>query len=769
MKTYFKDYDYKELLFKYYKKLWELDALRATKLLTETFNKALDEIAKDNKYTIESGFHIQIERLDQIGDKFDRDITETLVEGICKAGRAVIEKQPDKVDELFDYLEGLNKTIFERILMYLLRFTPAKTQKKRISTIIGNRKFLERPYCRYEYRLLLRDKFEEIAPEAKEVFTSWLEEQRLDDKEKKDISNWIKEHEEREATEKDFEQIENSELARGLYLVRKQFAELYDKYKNKAGATDEELAPKPMIGEARAIDPTEGSPKSVEEMVKMEPIDVLEYLNDPSKWKIDKKRVSPFHTPEKGLEGTFEKVVQKRVKDYGDGAWNALREKKVEEGSLVSFLERANCVIDKQRGNQDYEGVFRSIIYIIGGIFEDERLKKKLVKENGETIWRIIETLTRYDDKEDLTDYVRDPHQGCINCVPGEAFTLVVRFGLRCKNEDRKSYERKWSYKIIEILKYVIEDVEDPRVRSVLGVWFPQLHWMEEEWISENIDRIFGGDNDERWDGIWGSYMSWGRPYEEVFKFLASRGKYVEAIGRIGIVGKYKYDKNPDEGLVEHLMIGFFNSWIWLDCDLLKNFFGKASAELRGKAARFLTTGFKTVNEEGGKRKEEVAKKMKEYWEKRLEVIEQNKKNNFEEAVEFTGWVEDSLLESKKTLELLERTMDLTGGKLGRMRDARDFLECVCELGQGNELLALRCLRKAVVDKDIRTVLTLRGNRLVEFLEQIVQLPNDYTDVDCIRREAVDVADAYGRILPDMFRKVWEKLQEGHRDDKDWI
>ena len=111
---------------------------------------------------MKSGFYVKLDRLDQIGEKFKRDIIADLVGGICDAGRVVIERQPDKVDELFNYLLGLDKTIFERIVLYLLRFVPARTQKERISSIIGNRKCLELPYWRDEYSLLLKDKFEDV-------------------------------------------------------------------------------------------------------------------------------------------------------------------------------------------------------------------------------------------------------------------------------------------------------------------------------------------------------------------------------------------------------------------------------------------------------------------------------------------------------------------------------------------------------------------------------------------------------------------------------
>ena len=120
-----------------------------------------------------------------------------------------------------------------------------------------------------------------------------------------------------------------------------------------------------------------------------------------------------------------------------------------------------------------------------------------------------------------------------------------------------------------------------------------------------------------------------------------------------------------------------------------------------------------------------------------------------------TGWVKDSLLEAGETLELLEQTLQLSKGKLGKLRDTRDFVVGVCELGKGNELIALRCLKLATAEENMRMPWALSDDRLTEFLESLAELGED------IRAEAVDVADAYGRLHPEKFLQVWEKLNKG--------
>ena len=40
-----------------------------------------------------------------------------------------------------------------------------------------------------------------------------------------------------------------------------------------------------------------------------------------------------------------------------------------------------------------------------------------------------------------------------------------------------------------------------------------------------------------------------------------------------------------------------------------------------------------------------------------------------EEAIEFIGWIKDTLIGPKETLGLTYKTLEITGGELGRNRD----------------------------------------------------------------------------------------------------
>ena len=775
IKSRFKKHDYNRLLFKYFKKLLEYKPYESARLLIDTFNNYLCELTKDD-YSLKSGFHSRIERLDQIGDSRNKTILKSVIQAICESGKSVIENQPDKIDGVFSYLEELDQPVFERIKMHLLRFVSAGAQKERIEAIISNKKYFDLIY-RYEYRLLLRDKSREVSGKALSVFTDWVAAQNLDADDKDNINSWFNNKEDRDATEEDYKKIENADKARELYLVKDVFKELYDGYQKECGTTDEELAPKPRVSRSRHVDPKENSPLNEDDMVKMEPSAVIEYLLDSSKWVIDKTNQSHFRTPEEAMSHVFEGVVKRRAADYAkleidlllqlrpvfleryfNGLCNSLSEKFLDESDIVNVLGNSKVIVDANLDSKEHEWTFRLILNVIEAIYENEEVKKNIVPNNKTIIWDVIAALFNYKDEDSPAD--TDPHQETINSVPGIAFTLIKTFGHFSKNNDEADYLENWSDKIVKKLSFVIDNAMVPRIWSVLGVYFPQIHWMEKAFVEENIDKIFDTNDDDAWKCVWGSYLSWSGVYKNVFVFLAEKNKYSHGISKIETYGETdSFGRGIEGGLVQHLTIAYFNNWIEWEDPLLVEFFDKSPAKWRGRAASFLRTGFRETLKCDPSEKQEKGERIKVYWQERLKVISSNPAGNMDEAIELIGWIEDTLLDPKETLELILQTLELTGGKLGNNRDEVDLVKGACKIGKGNELLALKCMNKMMEGKPEWISLSLYKDDLDSFLDHVVSLSGDTDGIIEIHNEAIELINAYGRRQIDDLKPYYDKFK----------
>jgi len=776
-KTLFDDHEYKELLFKYCKELWQLYPLDTTKLLIDVFNNYLSELESED-YGLRSGFQYTIERLDQIERGYSERSIRSIIQAICESGKEVIENEPEKTDAVFEYLKSLDSPIFERIEMYLLRFVPEDGQIDRVNAIIANKKFLDDIY-KYEYRLLLRDRFESISDEAKKVFIEWVKGKQVPDDDIENFADWFKKLNEREYTEDDLSKYEDKLRAGKLYLVRDtgEFKELYEKYKNSSGKGDEELAPKPMVSGTRALSGKEGAPVNANEMFKMEPIDAIEYINDSSRWVIDKHSESPFHSPEEALSHVFEDVVKEKVDDYValeleevqklksiflqryfSGIVSVFRENKLEKNSLLKVLRKSESIVEENLDSSDHNWTFRLILEIIGAIFNEEELKESIVPKNSGLIWNIIDTLRTYgENRESIRE--SDAHTSCINSVSGNAFMLVIRFGLFFKNSNEADYNANWSERIKHSIEDVIDKDQRRWVRCVLGVNFPQIHWLEKTLAESKVDEIFDVSNKDTWRDVWGQYLSWSRAYKNIFEFLHGKGKYADAIGKSEECCEESGEvKREYEGLVQHLMIAYFNGWIKWGDSLLGKFFKEAPVELRAKAASFLRTGFKPTLEkksEDSEGFEERAERIRVYWNDRIRKIKPE--NDLKEAVELIGWVEDSLLGAKETLELASETLDLTGGKASRHRGENVIVKAGCELGVDNELLALQCMNKVMEGKPEWLYFSFYEEELKKFLGHVVELAKK--DVK-IKDEAIKLINAYGRRNIKDLRPYYDELVE---------
>lgn len=764
IRSKFAAHEYKELIFDYYSKVWEKRPFEAISVLIEIYDKYLDECFKEQNYDVSEFLGVSLRDLED-DYHLDRDIDAILVKAMSESGQAVVEKEPDKVSELLENLEKRNKGAFYRIEMFLLRFVSGDAEKDRINKIVSNQKFIESPYFKYEHRHLLNDKFDEVREETREKIIEWVSQQKITEEKKKKVTQWCQEN---NKDLPDFEKWENQEKAEELYLVREKegFKELYEEYKAKSGLADAALAPRPMVrSKARPVSSEEGSPYSSDKMGKDNVEDVVNYLLESTYYEGSEK-VSGWGTAKDALGSSFKVDVKKRPMEYMNVDLNKLVSldtefldkmfyaisETVRDGSFKKegwerLIDLACDIVKTKNKNREWKECFLAILWVLHDGFGEESNRITFNETIISKLWLVLKVMVRYSYDE-ISESEEDPFERRLRSVQGSAFGQIVSLCIVCKSDFLTFFENFLREETEEIYKFVDEEVKRSEVNCTFGSDLARIYWLDKEWVESNIDSIF---YEKLWDAVWGTYVSWGRSWPPCFEFLIEKNIYTRAVERIGEGNKYQFRKKPDEGLMEHLMIGYFNGWIDFESDVLKIFFIKASTELRGKAANFLTTGFKSVNEEGGKEKDQVAERMSKYWNIRLAAIKDKPKENEKEAIELTGWVEDSVLPAKETLELLEKTLDLSEGKIGEMRDAKEFVEGTCNLGKGNELLALRCLKKASVDKNMHAPWSRIHKPLVKFLEDLPEVA---------RSEGKEVADLYGRYNPDKFRGVWDKLSQ---------
>ena len=808
------DYGYRELIFKYFKVLWEKDkqGLRAGMLLVEILDEQIEkeqqrkdkepipeEIArkykeilgdsKEEKKSFEITEHSYIMmRQIEVVEKEHPDIADILVGGIRTIGEYLMQNNPDEAEEYIEYLQDKERSLYERIVIHLHRYAPDNEKwNPRIKNILRDTKNVENYNTANEYKGLLNDKYKMLIDEDKKPFYDWVEERvKIKDEDMEGFQEWYQDGHGHRADDIEIEQYQSYLRAQELYCIKDKEPK-YQEYLEKSGKSEKAVKPR----EDGAFEYSTGAPKfsplSQEEMQKKTPEEVIRYILEYDLSHDDKNEFSEEDGHEvdrkEALASVFSNDLKERMEEYLQvevsiisglsrryirnflyAVREVLQNKKIEEPNWDTLIELCQVVYDSRSSDENY----REPMQVIPNIFElalkGDSYNEIITPKHIETIWGILASLLDYQfemDEEEDEDYFKDPHQKCINRVRGVSFQNIIRFGLFCKKHYSELFEKKYTVKLREELQYVLNDVDRPHILCEFGVFFVNLCWLDEQWVRDNIDRIFPEDDPRKWEVIWGSYVKWSRTSE--LSFAIVKGKYLHAVNMIEEKIKYDGEESYYKRLMGHIMLAYWQGWTSLEeNDVVWKLLAKMDDPMRANACHWLSSGFEYLK----KHTEDdwhkgVVQRMREYWNRRYSEMKKNPSAHSKEAREFTGWVKDSPFGEEKTLAIAEKAVELAGGVAVRRRDMDDFVEGICAIAEGRELRVLQLLQIAIDDPEVERWswdYKQVQEHLIKFMDKIVELQDNYEEIKTIRQAAIKIADSLGRFGFEFLRPHYDKL-----------
>lgn len=774
----FNPFEYSELMFKGFEHLWKRMPLRAARLLILALERYIGVCSKTKGFDVSEHFYISIENLDSI-DHRESDLIAILVDGICRSVREVVklQKHPSQTDALFQLLGGLNRQIFLRVEMYLLRFVPANSFCSRISEIVANKDYFDHPALNYEYNLLLKDKADDVNTEAKREFVQSIKQMGVSDVNQ--FAGWFKDFYGRAHTQVDLDKYEARIRASRLYQVQDVFPDLYKMYQESAGATDLELMPRPIQSGFEACpSPRDNAPITIDEMVALGPEGTIDYLLNPNNYEAKKKEgAPPWHTPKECIDAVFSEVVQRQPSDFIslglktlnrldpeqlttllNSIWQGMRGEATPSVDKFwgSYISTIYPFVKENSPDSSYRGSLRAVLDTIReGFSEGPAMMDLQVEDRIIGVWDILECLLEVPAHGD-TDDKRDPVQQRCTSVPGNALELLVSLARKCKQLNEDLYVKEFQNRLKDAIGNSLNRFQTrPEVLCTLGSEFSSLYWLIENWIHANLGSLFSA---EMWDTIWGTYVSWGRPWCPAFKLLVKEGFYRRAIDRISHDHTYEYGKNPDKGLTEHLVIAYFNGWLKSsDIEIWDYFYKKAHDKFRAHATIFMATGFENLRLEDDA---EFIERIRSHWKKRLQVFAENVDLYQEEMKAFVKWVKKSPLPPTETLGLIDMTLRLIQSQLPQQAGVYNLVNRICQLARGNEFVALRCIRMLVPSDQGAGNLYL--DELKKLLEYILSLESPEED---IVNEGIRLVDQLGRYHQYEYREFYDALMAKRQSD----
>ena len=311
------------------------------------------------------------------------------------------------------------------------------------------------------------------------------------------------------------------------------------------------------------------SPVTVNVLSGMSNAQIAEFLNNFKQEGI----AGPSEPSEEGLRETFEGYVATNPQRFTDdlqpffmvkfqyqyalfqGFLKGLRDKKEFNWvELLNFIDRifssAEFWSKRQETRFDYRDWILSATaeLIKAGTADDEHAFDVQLLPLAERILLVLVKKV----KSDRTT-ISDASITVLNSTPEKVFSAMIDYALRFARTNKTENGIRWTQTIkADFTKRLDRNLETSFEFSfTLGAYLPNLLYLDKEWVTGNINRIFPQSDEYHWQAAFSGYLYNSQIYETLYCLLKEHGHYQKAL-------KTNFaDGEIHRGLVQHICTGW--------------------------------------------------------------------------------------------------------------------------------------------------------------------------------------------------------------------
>lgn len=460
------------------------------------------------------------------------------------------------------------------------------------------------------------------------------------------------------------------------------------------------------------------SPKTVKDLENLNRSELTTYLHN---WR-------PNHQGDEegefeGLAQTFGAVAEKRVEEFAAAAM----EFKVLEPAYIRNLIDAV----KNRVKEDPAFEVGPTLELCQWVLEQEDSDAdKITQRREKTRWKwtrdticdfvesicdagidtkyreavfsIIKPLTWGSTKSNYIKEIGDEFHWvslgdqCLNTARSRAIQALIRYAIWIKNsevgEDNEQVQSV-GFDLLPEVRKLLDEHLDPTidnteaVRAMYGYMLTNLSYLDNKWLSENVDQLFpleGPHERLGWAG-WSTYVHYSKIYGGVYDTL--QNKYAESTLFLrDIKSKKEFHEHPATRMGEHLAIVYAWGKIELEKESpLSLFFENAPPALRGRVIQSVGQMFRYERKQDNMGRE-IMLRFQTFWDWYWEsLITKNYRAPQKEEVHgFGRWFAWGTMAGEWMLTQLERVLkidpkiDLEHGVMERMVELADKFPKEC-------------------------------------------------------------------------------------------
>ena len=332
------------------------------------------------------------------------------------------------------------------------------------------------------------------------------------------------------------------------------------------------------------------SPTTIEELSGMSNAQIAEFLNN----FIQEGIAGPSEPSEEGLRETFEGYVATNPQRFTDdlqsffvvdlqyqysllqGFLKAWRDKKEFDWTkLLNFIDRifsSEQFWSKQQETRfDYRNWLLSAIadLIEVGTKDDTHAFDAQLLPLAEKILLILVEKVEPERPVTVTRNgfsTVDLPATFLNTTKGKVFSAMVNYALRFARLNNVEQGSRWPQAIkADFTKRLDRSVESSIGFSfVLGAYLPNLLYLDEKWVIDNINCIFPRENEYHWYAAFSGYLFYVRTtYTKLYSLLKEYGHYQKALN--SDFGDMEVDQWDSESLISDIYVGWMENWETLD------------------------------------------------------------------------------------------------------------------------------------------------------------------------------------------------------------
>lgn len=650
------------------------------RLMRETIYLVQEAYGKEADLYI--GYHWRSEISSRSGHLSTDNVVDVLIDGLRDTLQILCNQSPEIAHTYISNYLNSEYLIHKKIALHVLSIIGQQFPRL-VERAFIQKKYLEEQKLHSEYKDLLINQFGTTSDRTQNLVKSWIlngpSDIELRAKNRAQLGN--------QAVNTDFKQLIRDEwILYHLTLIKDSLSgeslEIFNDLTSKLGEFK-------ITDKQKKIETTWGgvpSPVSADRLKEMNFEELSQYFS-----KYEPKDL--FLNPRESLAEAFRMIVQDDPMKYNEFA-------KYLNNQQIRFVYIYNFIYGIREGfkKQDYrlsDKVIRLCEYVVNQqddpysessgeyepglltaqlevarLFEDLLSSQEIVLERNslDQIRSLLLTLLNHPDPDmEDTESSFDAFTMSLNCVRGVAMHGIIRYSLYINRQNKKlateiPYKPIIEPDILNALEEKLDKTMDSShaVHSVYGAYFPQLHYMDGEWTSENFNLIFLESKNQKsyWKAAWDAYIINSSVHKKVFSLLIHQ--YQRAIRYLDPTegeGE-QFKRSPNERLAQHIMLAYITELTDFghENELLDLFFVNAPDPIRANGIFWLS---KVLAEEKPSAQDPLWVKLWTLWDKRLKFIAEfeNADNFKQEVSDYMRWLDNVPVGMDATYPLLNQSI----------------------------------------------------------------------------------------------------------------